>query len=56
MVGHLVAHRQRVRFRRRLGGILMAYMRGLQAATPDGNGLGGRRIDYPGPPNELDHD
>ena len=56
LVQHLVRHRLRMRFRRRLSGVLLRYVQALQACKADRNGVGGRRIDYPGGPDDLIRD
>ena len=56
MVQRLIRHRQRLRFRRRMAGVLLRYMRSLQSPVPDRNGVGGRRIDYRGDSDELSRD
>ena len=56
LLQRLIRYRQRLRFRRRASGVLLRYMQALQARTADRNGVGGRRIDYPGGPDELGRD
>ena len=56
MLSRLIRYRQRLRFRRRVGGVLLRYMQALQSRVRDRNGVGGRRIDYPGGPDELRRD
>ena len=56
LLSHLVRHRQRFRFRRRMAGVMLAYVKALQQPVADRNGVGGLRINYPGPPGELERD